>query len=85
MTIAQAKRTPMREKTYYTLNMFPKDGGNGTEYPNIFWRIGNARRQMQKEISKGIYGCVILRRNEVWLRDSQNDYSISSGIEKWEV
>ena len=83
MTVYEAEQTDMRDKTYYTLNMFPKDGGSGKEYPNIFWRKGNAMRQMQREIAKGIYRCVILRRNEVWLRNANNEYSISSGIEKW--
>lgn len=85
MKIYEVENTNMKDKVYYTLNMWTDKTKMGSEYVNIFWRKGNAKRVMQKMIDSGLYQMIVMRRNEIWFRNPTNEFSCSGVEEKWEV
>lgn len=84
MTVIQAENSEMKGKVYYTLTLFTKGKRCGDDYRNIFWRQGNAKRILKKLSQTGLYRSIILRKNEIWLRDATNEYSCSTPIAVWE-
>lgn len=74
----------MKDKTYYTINLWTDRNKMGTDFKNEYIRINNAIKTVEKLKNSGVYECIIIRKHEVTYRDQNNEFSCSSVFRVWE-
>lgn len=70
------------DKIFYSVYGFKDKTKNATFSKDGYIKKGNAERTAKGLISKG-YDQVILRRENVWFRNENNEFSDSVAIEKY--
>ncbi len=86
MTIKQQLSTyPVKEVTYYQLHMWEDKTTWGVADDRLYKTKANAQKRMAKLIASGKYQMVTMRKEEIWLRDDNNEFSASGLEESWEV
>ena len=66
---------------YYILIAWPKSGGNGISQKNAYKTPAGAEKRARVLLSGGLYSSVTIRKETVWYRDENNEFS-SSGVYK---
>lgn len=74
----------IRDKIFYSVIGFKNAKGNATFSKDGYIKKGNAQRIAKNLIIKG-YDHVILRLEEVWLRNESNEFSASTPIEEYTI
>lgn len=86
MTIKQQLQIyPVKDLTYYQCYVWSDKTKMGHEDGRLYKTKANAEKRMAKLIASGKYESVVLRKEEVWLRDEDNEFSASGVEAKWEV
>lgn len=70
----------IEDKIFYTVVGFLNKNEKATFYRDGYIRIANARRVAGDLCKKG-YERVVIKKEEVFLRDDNNDFSASSFVE----
>lgn len=80
-----SNRTEMKDQTYYTLFVFKDKNNLGERYKNEYKSFKNAIKKFTELKVSGLYQCVVLRKEEVFLRNPKTEISSSSPVKRWEV
>ena len=78
-------QTEMKDQAYYILIVFKDKDNLGKHYPNEYKSFKNALNKYNELKNSGLYECVILRKEEVFLRNPKTEISCSSPIERWKA
>lgn len=70
----------IEDKIFYAVVGFKSKNEQATFYKDKYIRRGNARRVAGNLLKKG-YECVVIRKEEIFLQDDNNDFSASSVLE----
>lgn len=86
MTIKQQLSAyPVKEVTYYQLHMWKDKTTWGEADDRLYKTKANAQKRMDELIATGKYQMVTMRKEEIWLRDDNNEFSASGLEESWEA
>lgn len=80
-----SNQTEMKDQTYYILITFKDKNALGCRYSKEYKRYENGMKKFTELKNSGLFQCVILRKEEVFLRTPTTEISSSSPIEFWEV
>ena len=80
-----SSQTEMKDQSYYILIVFKDKNKFGEHYKNEYKTFRNAMKRFTELKNSGLYQCVTLRKEEVFLRNPNTEISSSSPIEIWEV
>lgn len=69
----------IRDKTFYSVIGFKNPGEWATFHKDDYVRLGNARRVAENLKQQG-FDHVVIRREEIFLRNEHNEFSSSSPI-----
>lgn len=86
MTIKkQLSVMPVKDLTYYQCYLWKDKTKMGFADDRLYKTRENAEKRMMWLISSGKYEMIVMRKEEVWFRDDNNEFS-ASGIEaEWEA
>ena len=77
--------TLMKNQTYYTIYVWTDKNAMGKGLKSEYKREENAIKKFDELTKSGLYDCVVLRKEEVFLRTPSTEISSSSPIKRWEV
>ena len=77
--------TFMKNQTYYTLHVWKPNHDYGKSLRSEYKREVNALKKFDELVKSGLYTCVMLRKEEVYLRTPTTEISSSSPMKKWEA
>ena len=65
---------------YYTVVLWPRGGGHGKHVSAVYKTARGAENKARAEMAGGAYSGAAIRREEVWYRDDNNEFSSSSPV-----
>ena len=79
-----SNQSVMKNQTFYTLTVWDKKNSYGKGVKSEYKRECNALKKFDELIKSGLYECVMLRKEDVYLRTPTTEISSSSPIKRWE-
>lgn len=75
----------LKDFTYYTLIVWDNKHKTGKGVKTEYKRESNAIKKFEELVNSGFYECVMLRKEEVFLRTPDAEISCSSPMKRWEA
>lgn len=83
MNLKKLERSEIKDMKYYTITIFQSNGKNGVMHPIAYSRIGNARNAIKRLVNVNNCHALILREEDIFVRNENTEISSSTPIEKY--
>lgn len=84
MTVRQMENAELKDVVYYIVAMWANKNCRGETFLIAYKRKINAKKRMNNLIQSGSYERVIMREEDVTIRNATMEISSSNPIEIWE-
>lgn len=80
MKLSVLENSTLKDVTYYILTLWEKETYWGKTYLRAYMTEKGAKARINKLLATGKYSQIILRREDVWYRNENNEFSSSTPI-----
>lgn len=73
----------LKNTSYYSIIVFQDKNKTGKHYGKEYKQLNNAFKKFKELKNSGVFDCVIVRKNDVFLRNAHNEISTSGVVLRW--